>query len=308
MLVQDGWEELASVIGRFSAGPGTLKYVPNHGNAGDALIAAGAWQFFDRLGVEPRITRRQWLRRGDCAIYAGGGNLVPEYQSCAKFLRKCLRVGVRSALVLPQTVRGHEPLLRELDARFTIACRDNASLERVRAVGTAAHVIAAPDLALGIDVERLFDRCRRKTVRLQFASELVRSLKVSDYLAWRRKLRHLSSAATGTVRIIRTDVESVDSVRGACEWDISNHYVSTFRPRNEADFITRDYLRFLASAQKVVTNRLHAGVAGALMGLPVTLMDNSYGKISAIYQTSLHGLSGVEFATTEPPRVVSDAQ
>ena len=58
----------------------------------------------------------------------------------------------------------------------------------------------------------------------------------------------------------------------------------------------------------MITKRLHAGVAGALMGRQVTLMDNSYGKISAIYETSLQGLSGVEFIDREPALAVGGVQ
>ena len=297
MLVQQGWEQLASILRALAHRAGALKYVPNHGNAGDALIAAGAWQLFDRLELAPRVSRRQFVRRGDTVLYAGGGNLVPEYQSCARFLERCLRVGVRAAVVLPQTIRGHEALLRELDGRFTLACRDETSLERVRATGTRAVVVSAPDLALGIDVDALFARCARLDVRAAFARDLALQRNLVAYGRWRRQLHALAAEMPRTAHIIRTDVESVPGVQGKAAWDVSNLYVSNFRPRSESDFVSRDYLRFVARAEKVVTNRLHAGVAAALMGRSVTLLDNSYGKIRAVYETSLRNVPGVEFRT-----------
>jgi exopolysaccharide biosynthesis predicted pyruvyltransferase EpsI len=45
----------------------------------------------------------------------------------------------------------------------------------------------------------------------------------------------------------------------------------------------------------VVTNRLHIGIAGVLLGKRVQLYDNSYGKIRDVYQSSLKGCALVTF-------------
>jgi pyruvyl transferase EpsO len=39
----------------------------------------------------------------------------------------------------------------------------------------------------------------------------------------------------------------------------------------------------IASAASVETDRLHAAILARLTGRPVTLVDNSYGKLSAYY-------------------------
>ena len=62
----------------------------------------------------------------------------------------------------------------------------------------------------------------------------------------------------------------------------------------------------MQSAREVVTNRLHAGVAAALVGRRVTYTDNSYGKIRAVYNSSLKGIDRISFASTPAPQATRE--
>lgn len=302
MLITEGYEALIAELRELAAFGKDLRYVPNAGNAGDALIAAGTWQLFDELGLSPIPSRSADLRPGDIALYGGGGNLVNEYRDCAEFLEQCLRVGTPRALVMSQSVRGHEALLRRLDARFTIACREQESFERVRESGTQAKLIFAPDLALGLDVPRLFERCQELPLRAELVKDLTLTGRLPTYLRWRTRLLRLSLECRSTMHIIRGDAEAVAGVQGQSRWDVSALYWSEFLLRSEVDFVTRDLLAFVQSAREVVTNRLHAGVAAALVGRRVTYSDNSYGKIRAVYESSLKGLDLISFVDAPAPR------
>ncbi|MFT4085249.1 MAG: polysaccharide pyruvyl transferase family protein, partial [Nocardioides sp.] len=44
-----------------------------------------------------------------------------------------------------------------------------------------------------------------------------------------------------------------------------------------------------AGARLVVTDRLHAHVLAGLMGIPHVVLDNSYGKIGAVYRATTSG-------------------
>lgn len=300
MLITEGWTALTDELRSLTAYGRPLRYVPNAGNAGDALIAAGTWQLFDDLALAPTTWRTSQLGLSDVALYAGGGNLVSEYQDCAMFLERCLQVGVRRAVVLPQSVRGHEALLRRLDQRFTIVCRESESLERVRASGTGAKILSAPDLALRLDVKRLNERCQDLGVRAQFAQELLIHRRLPAYLKWRSRLHSLAREQRSTLRIIRADAEAVAGVEGDARWDVSGLYWSEFFLRNEVDFVARDLLQLVQGAREVITNRLHAGVAAALVGRRVVYTDNSYGKIRAVYNSSLKHLPAISFAAQAP--------
>ena len=298
LLVNDlrSWDDLRDTVRGLVERYPNLKYVANEGNAGDALIAAGTWQFFDDIGARPRYSLTRGIGAGDAAIYGGGGNLVPEYTNCRDFLERCLAVQVASALVMPHTIRGHEALLSRLDERFTLVCRDTATLMRVRATGTGAHLIFAPDMALYLDVARLFARCdahrgARPWLRFAYRGRLL------PYLLWRWALGRRVPPSDGRVSVMRVDVEATAAHPGDPYWDMSNLYGSKMLFREESDMVSRDFLRFFAGVSSVRTNRLHAGVAGALMGCDVTYLENSYGKIGAVYDAWLSHLPSVNFET-----------
>lgn len=297
VLVNDvrAWHGLRSVLLEMQARrPARMLYVPNEGNAGDALIAAGTWQFFDDLGFDLRYGRVRDIGAGDALVYAGGGNLVPEYASCQRFLERCLDSDIDSALVLPHTIRGHEALLARLDSRFTLVCRDVASLDRVQQTGTRARLLFAPDMALYIDVARLFQRCKayRGT---SFWLRMAHHDRLLPYLRWRWALRRRVPPGDGRLSVIRVDAEATAAQPGNRWWDMSNLYGSKFRLREESDLVARDFLRFFGQLSSVRTNRLHAGVAGALMGCEVTYLENSYGKIAAVYDAWMSHLPSVRF-------------
>lgn len=299
-LVNDphAWDGLRDALQALQARrPARLLYVPNEGNAGDALIAAGSWQFFDDMGLAPAYAKVRDIRRGDSLIYAGGGNLVPEYESCSRFLERCLAVGVESALVLPHTIRGHEALLARLDERFTLVCRDQASVARVQATGTGAQVLYAPDMALYIDVPRLF-KCCEQYRGPAFWARMAHHDRLVPYLRWRLALLRRAPPAHLRLDVIRVDAEAIAALPGDPRWDMSNLYGSKFRLRAESDLVTRDFLRFFSQLIAVRTNRLHAGVAAALMGCEVTYLDNSYGKIGAVYDAWLSHLPQISFERT----------
>lgn len=303
LLVNDdhSWDGLRNALrGMVERHPGRLKYVANEGNAGDALIAAGSWQFFDDMALNPPYAQLRHIKTGDALVYSGGGNLVNEYMNCAWFLERCLAVNVAEALVMPHTIRGHEDLLGRLDERFTLVCRDTASLLRVQATGTRAKLLFAPDMALYINVPRLFATCGSYR-GMRFWLRVMHVDRVIPYLHWRWALSRRLPQARGHVSILRVDVEATSAVPGDRRWDVSNLYGSGFRSRAESELVARDYLTFFEKVSSVRTNRLHAGVAGALMGCDVTYLDNSYGKISAVYDAWLSHLPFISLETAGGP-------
>lgn len=296
MLITEGWIDLEQELMACAQRQRPLRYVPNHGNAGDSLIAAGAWQLFDFLRLKPLVTQTADLCSGDVVVYAGGGNLVPQYHDCERFLERCLLVGVERAVVLPHTIRGHQGLLSRLDNRFVLACRDGESLRHVRASGTRARTILAPDLALRLQVDTLFRRCDTLPARRTLGCDLIAGNQWKSYARWRLALAALKRVYRETVFALRTDTEAVSLLPGSRIWDVSRLYASPFLYRSESDFVARDMLALMRRAQTVITNRLHVGIAAALVGRRVVYLDNSYGKIGAVYETWLKDVSNISFA------------
>lgn len=61
------------------------------------------------------------------------------------------------------------------------------------------------------------------------------------------------------------------------------------------------WLRLHAHAREIVTNRLHSSICGSILGIPTTLLPNSYHKNAALWEFSLKE-RGVVFADEVPRR------
>lgn len=264
------------------------------GNAGDALIASGTWQLFDRIGLRPRAVSAEQVSKGASAIYPGGGNLIPDYPDCALFLRHCLSIDVKEAVVLPHTIRGHADLLQQLDERFTLFCRDYISLEWCKANARRAKSIFADDLALQLDIRRLQQRCEGLLPLLNLGLLTALSGRLVQYLRWRRYVQSIQPVH-GTLTVFRADGEANSRHPGNRRLDIPDNYIAAYLDRVEPEFVSRDLLDTVGRADVIVTNRLHIGIAGALLNKRVHLQENSYGKIHAVYESSLKSCDFVSF-------------
>lgn len=294
ILPASRWSFLAQWLRDFAVRAEDLCYVPNMGNAGDALIASGAWQLFDSIGLRPRVVSAAQVPNGASAIYPGGANLIPDYPDCARFLRQCISAGVKEAVVLPHTIRGHADVLQQLDGRFTLFCRDQKSLEWCKTTARGARSTFADDLAVQLDVRKLQRRCEGLVPFADLVIRTARSRRLLQYLRWRRYLRSIQPV-NGTLTVFRADGEANPCYPGDRRRDISDAYISAYADRVEHDFVSRDLLDTVGRADVLVTNRLHIGIAGALLNKRVHLHENSYGKIRDVYQSSLNRCGFVSF-------------
>jgi exopolysaccharide biosynthesis predicted pyruvyltransferase EpsI len=264
----------------------------NPGNAGDALISAGMWRLLGKLpGLEKQVSSQ--LRTGSVCIYPGGGNLVPGYEDCAHALAQARDCDIQSFVLLPHSVKGHAELLRSLDARFHIFCRDRRSYAYARDAAASANVYLSHDLALCLDSPYLRAQSGAAWQRwLRGFRGLDRGRGLKHYPLWQLRLRAMRSSATGTsIEVFRGDSESTRPEPAArATHDISAAFCADGWSREMAPVISFDIIDLLQRFQSVKTDRLHIGIAGLVAGLDVRFMDNSYGKISAIYEHSLQGL------------------
>lgn len=262
---------------------GTLRYLPNPGNAGDGLIAAATWQLFEAWGLLPQVEVASTPARGDAFVYGGGGNLVPAYPDARRALEAALAVEVGTFVLLAQTIRGHEALLGRLDSRFHLFCRDVESHDHVRQHAPRAQAWLTHDLALGLDVQRLRAQPRRRWPWVANRSRAPR------YLKWRLASLRIQPDAAGRLTLMRSDSESGQALNWPEAQDLSSRYHSGFATRAEADCIAQEFLSKLDTAAAVTSDRLHACIGAALLGKQVTMLDNGYGKNLAVYTHSLVG-------------------
>lgn len=273
---------------------------PLHANIGDLLINLGSEQFFQEHGLHVWRRYNQYdfpkhipeIRREDVFLLHGGGNLGDMWEPYQSFRESILeRYPENRVIFLPQTVhfRSHD---REMESvrRMTshrnlhVFVRDHISLERLQNAGLEC-VSLAPDMAHSLFglLKPSHQMNRGSVLRLirrdQEASPVPEELRAAgaSVLDWDR----------GTLGVSRKMVHpfvlrAVKSI-GRYARPLDAHGLWYWH-RNR---LVRDGVNLFSRHETIVTNRLHGVLLGLLLGKEVRAWDNSYGKLSAYYESWL---------------------
>lgn len=291
---------------------GHFVYFPNPGNLGDELIAVATLQQFDKLGLSYEIyNEEKQYPEGFTLVYGGGGGMIPDWGFLPTIEKAFMTPGLARGVILPHSLRDCDSLLQQLDERFTIFCREQKSWEYCRSVNQKASIHLADDMGCLLNPNmipsqkslhaklpmpglfswglslifgnrrsktRILHRYYRKTYRRlnQHASERVTLLPDGRKLGM--MMRRDSEAVLGCLPPLLQGLPSVDASRygGAnCRWPLFNQLG------------VRQFLDTIAKFDIIVTDRLHVSIAAAHLGKEVVMIDNSYGKLSGVWQQSL---------------------
>ncbi len=239
-------------------------YIPNPGNIGDALIAYTTMRFFDKNNIEYKIYNGQNDKH---IVYGGGGIWTSDYQQhWIKFLD--IFKNAERIVILPSSFNNCEELINILDDRFTIFCREKQSYDYLISKNTSANIILDHDMAF-----RLTDDMLNR--------EMV--LTEPEYLLL-NKLR--TTKINNTTYFTRRDCESA----GDYKHDIDISLYSWCWEQSDCrsvQFLSLLMLETVARAKTIVTDRLHVGISGLLTGKKTYLLDNTYKKISNVYEHTI---------------------
>ena len=265
--------------------------VPRHRNLGDSMIAGGTTAYLGRIGV--KIKYMCDLNGLDMSVIRslpptmpillhGGGNLGDLYPHEEAFRLRIIAENLqRRFVVLPQTIHFRHDDNLEMSAQVYDSARDLTVMVRDRESEAFAaksfsdtQLVWSPDHALG----------------------------------WTPILRNVSKRQP--VIIARSDDESMPADRGipAKDWTFSLQNEVVWRASTYAGSVVRrmpssDRLAAVASrivsgqttvnlraaqeiasrASGIATNRLHVHILSCLSGVPNFVADNSYGKVSRIF-------------------------
>ena len=235
-------------------------YLGSLGNVGDTLIHAGTLRVLERLSITPRLLSDDEEVPHHLLLLPGGGTMIDMYESLSEALGR-LHDQFEAVVVLPHTIHGARAaaLLPRLGPNVHVICRERVSYDFVAGLlACPERVYLSPDMAFHF-----------------------------DYGPYRQ-------AGDGTLNAFRRDGEQTAVPIPADNIDLADHLELPGRPFDH-DFCRlpywRDYLdayltRIAASA-RVRTNRLHVGIAAAMLDKDVELHENSYYKVRAVYQYSL---------------------
>lgn len=281
-------DELASLkldvenfLGEF-AGQEVL-LIPNQGNAGDCLILVGTLDAMRKASVDVEIGDDHADMKDRIVFLGGGGNLVGVYRGMRDSLEAALASKARRIVLLPHTVRSNEDLIGRLDKRVTLWCRERKSFAHVRSVNPDVDCRLAHDMAFHCDVPGLLNDPDCVASGPKILADSLANANVS--LEW---LAHKPIA-----RFMRTDREATHS-KIIGDVDVS-HIFGRVADAPSSRLTAWCFLKTIASANHVVTDRLHVSIACALLGKQCELLDNSYSKNRDIHAHSLTGFPRVTF-------------
>ena len=125
--------------------------IPNEGNAGDCLILASTLTAMAKASIDVEVVDNGADFRNQTVFLGGGGNLIDVYRGMRQSIEACRSKAARIVL-LPHTIRGNAGLLKSLDDRVTIWCRDKRSLEHVGSLNPDLDCRLGHDMAFHCDV------------------------------------------------------------------------------------------------------------------------------------------------------------
>ncbi|MCR2801913.1 polysaccharide pyruvyl transferase family protein [Microbacterium sp. zg-Y818] len=320
-------ESVHSGISNALAGASSVALLdfPSHMNVGDSMIWAGERTALRQLGVRVRyvadIARydRVALERahpeGPILLHGGGnfGDLWPEFQSFR--LRVLADFPDRDVVQLPQSIlfedekmgRTTNDAIRQ-HGRFTLMCRDHDSMERARRFLPQASAVFVPDAAVCWEPASRAKPGGKPVVLLRRDHEAQQGMgdvesacrilfQDAQYVDW--GLKGFAKLAWKTIRI---------PGRLAKKWpSIGRVAVGRKMLMFSYEAMARLNLRagrdLFDGASFIVTDRLHAHVLATLLRVPHLVVDNSYGKVSAVAGGTTLTATVAEFAGTSEAAV-----
>ncbi len=272
---------------------GPFYYWPNNGNLGDLLIAEATRQYFQTLGLawkdfDPAFPPQE---EGITIVYAGGGRFTPYWPGLENIVNILTAPNIKRAVILPHSFSGIDSAIQAMDERHTLVCREQRSYEYVKSLRTKANILLADDMALLLDLRRLQpivsaapsdqtlkeEEKQRKLLKSGWKQRLIQGVKASTTVHQGKRIAFL----------LRTDCEKQSSLSSPYSYDLSSAWDTSGRATQHNATFIRAFAESLHYPDCIVTDRLHIGIMGYLLGKEVYLLDNDYGKLSAVYHQSL---------------------
>lgn len=266
---------------------------PTHCNIGDSAIYAGEIAVLDRLVGRPAVhvsSRRtpvDVIRRIDpdtLLLLHGGGNFGDIWLPYQRYREAVLTACTEHRIVqLPQSIHFRDEAERDRTARaiaahpnFTLLVRDRPSFDLAQA-HFDCETILCPDMAFGLAPVPIPNVSKKHETLCLIREDAERheGMNRSDFDAlgdvvdWPIYSDPISFPVRMGFRLTAGIAHGPRAMK-----------LRELAFRRYARWMTERGLRLLASAEHVVTDRLHGHILSTLIGKPHVTLDNSYGKIS----------------------------
>lgn len=283
-------------------------FLPNRGNLGDVVIATSEYQFFNDNNYNYTVMDTQNIPQDDFTLVYGGGGLWTKYYDFSDVTDIFKLKNIKKIIILPSSFNECDNLFDVVDERFTIFCREEKSYNYCLSKNKKAEFILSNDMALELNID-FYKNSNKKYVK-NIDSTLVKDIYNKLYLPYKnifkfipdifKNITYKNDKAIGY--FLRHDIES------KTDWsnfdiklneDLSQILGSYCIDSSFSKILTKVFLSMIDTVDVVVTDRLHVGICGYLLNKEVILIDNSYGKLSSVYNYSLESYKNVHLISPE---------
>lgn len=283
---------------------------PRHRNLGDSIIWEGTFQYLQKLGH--RIIHQSDLGRhrdsdlnrfspSAVIVMQGGGNMGDLYPEHDLFRQHIVtNYPKRKIVIMPQSVHYQDANVMNRamtnyskGSNVTLFLREHRSLDAVDKWASMMDVRFCYDAALGATIENPFKEpskgplilARNDEERLDSAADLPPLSTDWSYGLLNRFRWHTNILAGAAYKRAPSRVQNAT-------YSLSQKVNAHLLHLN-----VRAAIAQFAGHNAVATDRLHAHVLAVLLGIPHAVTDNSYGKISSIYDEYTGRFSTAHWAT-----------
>lgn len=272
---------------------GQIYYYPNNGNAGDALINMGFYTLSAKYNLKYELISYDSIykiKEGDIVLIAGGGCLVPEWDSTPKFVRAINALSFKVRLVvLPHSIRQVDEIINSFPDNTIVFCREKYSYDYCIEKSNAKEIYLENDIAFYIDLDELKKPNSSNFKINKNYKNIIRKILI--------KYHSIVSKKISKIFAMRTDKESNDKVN--IKRTLVNDFslVASFGAGQyqESLYSSRQFLNLINMYDEIHTDRLHVAIGATLLGKKVYVYNNGYYKCKGVYEQSMKHLSNVSF-------------
>lgn len=280
--------------------------LPYHSNIGDILIWLGEQTFLKELpgkclGQHSKETFDFSPIPSDCSILLhGGGNFGDIWRDHQEFRLKVIQsYPDNNIIIFPQTIHyeSYELFANDVEImnnhrHLTVCARDNNSFKILKEKSFTGTILVLPDMAFCIHPNELLSTV---TVKPPLKDNLL-LVREDKEINSKTRIRELVSKYTMSdwPQIMESSDMAFQYMRRHDREEIDAFFINDFFPRR-----IKEGAEFVLSFNKVCSTRLHVAILRLLLGLPVQIIDNSYGKNLSFYNTWLMDINLVEVPTGE---------
>ena len=288
---------------------GSFYYLPNKGNLGDVLLAFSTYQYLDAHKFNYSVfdmTKIDQYTEPFNFVYGGGGIWYTPYRNdYQEILNVFKNPLLKKCVVLPSSFSECPDVIDLFDERFVVFCREEKSYNYCKSLNAKAKFLLANDMAVDANMSALGGGLFNADNLHKFLADKNNIVNLKNVLfrrytyVYERLMDKVKTIGNKKVAyMLRADKEAINS-NVVSDIDLSAFGGGYCTDKSYDYILTLMFTAVIKMFDVIVTDRLHVGICAAKLGKQVILLDNSYGKVSSVYNYSLKDFKNVSIVSQD---------